>query len=123
MKKSTNRDMFQLHRDEMEVVREKSLSPELRQNPERPELRGGERLRGFEASGTSGNLERLRGFEGGGTSGNLLPLGGSSGASGNLEKLGGRQLSESSAELPKRFIITKDQKSGEVRDSSHILIG
>ena len=115
--------MFQLHRDEMEVVREKSLSPELRQNPERQELRGGERLRGFEASGTSGNLERLRGFEGGGTSGNLLPLGGSSGNSGNLEKLGGRQLSESSAELPKRFIITKDQKSGEVRDSSHILIG
>ena len=100
--------MLKLPRDEMEVVREKSLSPELRQNPERQELRGG---------------ERLRGFEGGGTSGNLLPLGGSSGASGNLEKLGGRQLSESSAELPKRFIITKDQKSGEVRDSSHILIG
>ena len=90
MKKSTNKDMFQLPRDEMEVVREKSLSPELRQNPERQELRGGERLRGFEAGGTSGNLERL----------------------------GGRQLSESSAELPKRFIITKDQKSGEVIDSS-----
>ena len=64
----------------MEVVREKSLSPELRQNPERSEMRG----------------ERVRGFE---------------------ERLGGRQLSESSAELPKRFIITKDQKSGEVRDS------
>ena len=81
----------------MEVVREKSLSPELRQNPERQELRGGERLRGFEGGGTSGNLERL----------------------------GGRQLSESSAELPKRFIITKDQKSGEVRESpsSHIFIG
>ena len=103
----------------MEVVREKSLSPELRQNSERQELRGGERLRGFEGggsgnllplSGTSGNLERLRGFEGGGTSG-------------NLERLGGRQLSESSAELPKRFIITKDQKSGEVRvSSSHLIL-
>ena len=71
----------------MEVVREKSLSPELRQNPERREVSGGERLRGWEEGG-------------------------------NLERLGGRQLSESSAELPKRFILTKDQKSGEVRDSS-----
>ena len=68
----------------MEVVREKSVSPELRQNPERHEVSG----------------ERLRGWEGGG----------------NLERLGGRQLSESSAELPKRFILTKDQKSGEVGD-------
>ena len=74
----------------MEVVREKSLSPELeRQNPERREVSSGERLRGWEEEG------------------------------GNLERLGsGRQLSESSAELPKRFILTKDQKSGEVRDSS-----
>ena len=105
MNKSTNKEMFQLPRDEMEVVREKSLSPELRQNSERQELRGG---------------ERLRGFEGGGTSGNFLPLGGNSG---NLERLGGRQLSESSAELPKRFIITKDQKSGEVRvSSSHLIL-
>ena len=76
-------------RDEMEVVREKSLSPELeRQNPERREVSSGERLRGWEEEG------------------------------GNLERLGGSQLSESSAELPKRFILTKDQKSGEVRDSS-----
>ena len=85
----------------MEVVREKSLSPELRQkNPERSDVKG-ERMRGWEGGG---NLERLRGWEGGGI----------------LERLGGRQLSESGAELPKRFIMTKDQKAGvggEVRDS------
>ena len=70
-------------RDEMEVVREKSLSPEVRQ--ENPDMRG----------------ERSRGWE----------------AGGNLERLGVRQLSESSADLPKRFIITKDQKSVEVEKS------
>ena len=70
-------------RDEMEVVREKSLSPEVRQ--ENPDMRG----------------ERSRGWE----------------AGGNLERLGVRQLSESSADLPKRFIITKDQKSVEVGNS------
>ena len=44
----------------MEVVREKSLSPELRQkNPERSEVKG-ERMRGWEGGG---NLERLRGWE------------------------------------------------------------
>ena len=98
----------------MEVVREKSLSPELRQkNSERSDLRG-QRVRGWEGGG---NLERsdVRGERSGDW-----------GGGGTLERLGGRQLSESGAELPKRFILTKDQKAGaggEVIDSSSSHMG